>query len=409
MKLKNFIPKFSGFTYVIILCAFLKAVAFWSLTPYLPLYLGSYLGLGIDKSGYLIGLGSLSGVLMSIFCGFLVDRVDKGRMFLITLAVITLSYLLFPQIVHILVLLFLLMVINIASSSNSIVSNTWLSLRMNEEESTKAFSLKYILENIGAMVGPLLGTVFASRNRNFPFFLAAGSLLLSMVMFMLHRGLSKPSEGNAAPEASQREGIRRTLFSLLRDKRLLFFTAGGLLSMMVYGALVTFMSLFFSVSLPYDIALQRVAYISALNAAIVMGAQYFISALVNHKTILMWIRAAIVSMIVGLVILTFSTNFIFLTIAIVFLSFGEISIVPAEYLFIIKITPNEQRGLYLGAQNLIYLGLSLSPLLCGFLLKELNAQVMFLSLCAVLVISLLFYHLGYNADHKKDGLNPLIS
>lgn len=51
-------------------------------------------------------------------------------------------------------------------------------------------------------------------------------------------------------------------------------------------ALVTFMSLFFSSVLPYDEAYQRVAYISALNAAIVMGLQYFVSTVIRKKTIM---------------------------------------------------------------------------------------------------------------------------
>ena len=51
------LPKFPKAVCVIILCAFFKAVAYWALTPYLPMYLGNRLGISVENSGYLIGLG----------------------------------------------------------------------------------------------------------------------------------------------------------------------------------------------------------------------------------------------------------------------------------------------------------------------------------------------------------------
>lgn len=116
---------------------------------------------------------------------------------------------------------------------------------------------------------------------------------------------------------------------------------------------------------------------------------------------MVWIRGAIGIMILGLIILTLNSNIFFFTIAIIFLSFGEIIIVPAEYLFIIKITPKDKRGLYLGAQNLICLGLSLSPIICGFILERMLPQFMFFALCLILIISLLFYQIGYTKSQNQ--------
>lgn len=232
---------------------------------------------------------------MSIFCGFLIDRRDKKKIFALSLSVMAVSYLIFPGMSNGFLILGVLMVINIASSSLALVTNAWF-------------------------------------------------------------------------------------------------------------ALVTFMSLFFSSVLPYDEAYQRVAYISALNAAIVMGMQYFVSAVIRKKTIMRWVRFAVGSMMAGLIILIFRSDLLWLTAAIVLLSFGEVAIVPAEYLFIIKITPKEQRGVYLGAQNMIVLGLSISPVLCGYLLKEATASMIFVVLCVILVFSLTFYQMGYSVSEKAETI-----
>ena len=66
--------------------------------------------------------------------------------------------------------------------------------------------------------------------------------------------------------------------------------------------------------------------------------------------------------------------------------------------------PKEQRGVYLGAQNMIVLGLSISPVLCGYLLKEATASMMFAVLCVILVFSLAFYQMGYSVSEKAETI-----
>ena len=335
------LPKFPRAVCVIILCAFFKAVAYWALTPYLPMYLGNRLGISVENSGYLIGLGSLSGTIMSIFCGFLIDRRDKKKIFALSLSVMAVSYLIFPGMSNGFLILGVLMVINIASSSLAIVTNAWFSIMLSEEESTKAFSIKYILENIGAMVGPVLGTVLVKLDLRFPFYVASASLvLITLIFFVYSKALvSSPVNGKINVGKTEDLGIGQTMRLLVQDKRLLYFTIGGVLSMMA-----------------------------------------------------------------GLIILIFRSDLLWLTAAIVLLSFGEVAIVPAEYLFIIKITPKEQRGVYLGAQNMIVLGLSISPVLCGYLLKEATASMMFAVLCVILVFSLAFYQMGYSVSEKAETI-----
>lgn len=400
-KIIRILPKFTGLVYLIIFCAFFKAIAYWALTPYLPMYLSEFLGTGVENSGYMIGASSLVGMFMSIFCGYIIDRYDKTLVFIISLIIMAICYIIFPFISAIIVIVLLLMITSITSSSLSIVSSAWFSIELSEEESPKAFSLKYILENIGAMIGPVLGTVLISYDIRFPFIIAAGCLILTSIIFLVCSKFLVKSKEKVKIIDTESPKVKETFSSLLKDKRLLYFTIGGILSMMVYGALATFMSLFFSATLSYDIAYEKVAYISALNAGIVLITQYFVSSFIKKEKIIHWITFAILTMIIGLIILMFNSNFLWLTISVIFLSIGEVTIVPAEYLFIIKITPEDKRGVYMGTQNLIFLGLSLSPIICGYLLSNFGVNAMFITLCIILLVSLFFYSKGYT----KSNLN----
>lgn len=397
MYLKKFIPKFPKLVYIIILSALFKAIAYWTLTPYLPMYFGETMNINVEKSGYLIGIGSLAGTILSIFCGFIIDRYNKKIIFLTSLLIMAFSYILLPNVSKIIFIIFLLILVNISSSAMSIVSNAWFSITLSEDESTKAFSIKYILENIGAMIGPILGTILVSYNLKLPFFLASFSVFVTTVIFFYFTKELPivKQENSEIVKVTADKGFMTTFHILFNDKSLLYFTIGGIFSMTIYGALVTFLSLYFSKTLPYDIAYQRVAYVSMLNAIIVLAFQYFISSIITKDKIMVWIRISIIFMIIGLLILMFDSSIIFLTISVIFLSFGEIAIVPAEYLFIIKITPEELRGAYFGAQNLIFIGLSLSAILCGFLIENFAPPVLFIVLSIILILSYLFYRLGY--------------
>ena len=144
------------------------------------------------------------------------------------------SYLIFPGMSNGFLILGVLMVINIASSSLAIVTNAWFSIMLSEEESTKAFSIKYILENIGAMVGPVLGTVLVKLDLRFPFYVASASLvLITLIFFVYSKALvSSPVNGKIDVGKTEDLGIGQTMRLLVQDKRLLYFTIGGVLSMM---------------------------------------------------------------------------------------------------------------------------------------------------------------------------------
>ena len=53
---------------------------------------------------------------------------------------------------------------------------------------------------------------------------------------------------------------------------------------------------------------------------------------------------------------------------------------------------------------MIVLGLSISPVLCGYLLKEATASMMFAVLCIILVFSLAFYQMGYSVSEKAETI-----
>jgi MFS family permease len=181
---------------------------------------------------------------------------------------------------------------------------------------------------------------------------------------------------------------------LRADRKLVLFTVGGILSMVVYGPLLTYLSQYLVITRSPEAAYRTASFVSAANAAVVISLQYVVGSRIKKEHLLTWLTWGMGAFALGLFGLSLSTALPLWVIAIVVFTLGEIIIVPAEYMVIDALAPPRLRGSYFGVQNLIYLGVAIGPILCGLLLGHLQASVMFHALIAVTMLSWLFYFQG---------------
>ncbi|MEP3863548.1 MAG: hypothetical protein ABJM83_06270, partial [Paracoccaceae bacterium] len=74
---------------------------------------------------------------------------------------------------------------------------------------------------------------------------------------------------------------------------------------------------------------------------------------------------------------------------------GEVVLVPAEYLYVDLIAPDNMRGAYFALHNLGALGGAASPALCAVLLAQGGSNVMFAVLISCAVSGAIFYAIGH--------------
>jgi MFS family permease len=410
--MNNFISKFikipQEFPFpvkILLFCSMGRALVVFTLLPFLPIYLTKVLEQSVDEVGYLLGICLFCGTIVSVYGGYLADKIKKFKFICgLVIWMACLSFLL-SIVQNILLVLLLLILFNTCSSSMGVTSNALLSELLSSEERNKAFSLRYTLENMGAAIGPFLGTWAVRYNNNGPFILAGLFALFILGILIAfrneYRHLPILIEKTAPSEPLN---FAKTLKILQLDKRLVLFTMGGILSMAVYGPLLTYLSQYLVVTKTVSLAYQTIAYVSAANALVVICLQYIIGSHIKKELLMRWLTLGIMAFVVGLLCLSLSLQLLPWMIAIVIFTLGEIIIVPAEYMFVDLIAPEHLKGIYFGAQNLIFLGMALGPMLCGNLLKYTEPQVMFYALMGVTLLSWIFYYLGY----YKHGLNPAV-
>ena len=125
--------------------------------PYLVIYLSSHFGLSIADIGLVIGSTLIIGSLLSLYGGFLVDRMSSYRLILLFCGVFTLGFLGAPIAPALWLFYLCLVLVNLAYAVIDIAVKAGFGSLLPVDQRSEAFSIKYTLTNIGYAVGPFLG------------------------------------------------------------------------------------------------------------------------------------------------------------------------------------------------------------------------------------------------------------
>ncbi|AZE61197.1 MULTISPECIES: MFS transporter [Pseudomonas fluorescens group] len=387
----------------LLLCASLVLTLARAVTlPYLVIYLSGNFDLGIADIGLVIGSTLIIGSLLSLYGGFLVDRVRSYPLILTCCAVFTLAFLGAYGASHLWLFYLCLVLVNLAYAVIDIAVKSGFGSLLPVDQRSEAFSIKYTLTNIGYAVGPFLGAGVASLDTSLPFLLSAG-LGAGYWLIYCVGGDKKLATVEAGQPATPFLAVGKVL---LRDYRLVCFTLGGLLSAVVFGQFTAYLSQYLVVTTTPETTYRIISTVVATNALMVISLQYSLGKRISRRHLNAWLAAGLSLFIVGLGGFALSTTLVVWVIAMAIFTLGEIIVFPAEYMFIDSIAPNHLRGMYYAAQNLGNIGAALGPVLCGLVLATQPAQYIFYMLMLFIVAGGLFYWLGGRIASDRN-LEPL--
>lgn len=402
-KLFSEIKNLGTGTYLLLLLAFIRSVGFFVVLPYLPVYLQSVHQFTPSQVGYVLGACLSLGALFSVYGGYLCDRFDKVNLMFTVSVLLMAMYFVLPKTDIRIVALILLFGIDLAASVLSISNNVLLSEIVPEELKSRVYSLRYTVQNIGAAVGPVVGVWANSFLKDAPFYIAAFStFFIPVLLFLFRKSLSVQVINKE--EVSGHADFLAVASLMVRDRRLFFFVLAGFFCMGIYAPLLTYLSQYLVAAESPTYAYQQVAYLSMVNAVVVITLQYFVGSKVSEERLFRWISAGLAAFCAGLLLMSVSSGLAVWVIAIVVFTIGEIIIAPAEFLCVDMIAPPDKRGSYFGAQNLMVAGSAVGPVLCGVILQHLHPSHMFYALCGLAFISWCFYRLGFKALAAKQPL-----
>jgi MFS family permease len=375
----------------LLLCATLlltlaKAITF----PYLVIYLTHHFALDITQVGLVIGSSLIVGSLLSVYGGFLVDRINSYRLLLWMSVLFVLGFVGMLLAQDIWTFYSCLILINLAYAVIDIAVKAGFASLLPEDARSEVFSIKYTLTNIGYAVGPFFGAMVAKLDISLPFMLSA---LLGAGFFLLYWrwGDRTLTTVDMAQKPVSFLAVGRVL---LLDRRLVCFTVGGVLSAVVFGQFTAYLSQYLVTTTTAEYTYTVISAVLTTNAVMVIALQYVIGRRISHRHLSQWLIFGLSMFMLGLIGFALSTSVLWWVLAMAVFTVGEIVVFPAEYMFIDRIAPDHLRGMYYGAQNLSNLGAALGPVLCGLVLATLPAHTMFYMLGAFIVAGGVFYFIG---------------
>ena len=384
----------------LLLCATLmltlaKAITF----PYLVIYLSDHFALDIAQIGLVIGSSLIVGSLLSVYGGFLVDRINSYRLLLGLSALFVLGFIGTLLAQNVWAFYSCLILINLAYAVIDIAVKAGFASLLLEQARSEVFSIKYTLTNIGYAVGPFLGAMVAKLDIGVPFILSA---LLGLGFFLLYWrwGDRTLARVDVAQKPVSFLAVGRVL---MRDRRLVCFTVGGLLSAVVFGQFTAYLSQYLVTTTTAEFTYTVISAVLTTNAVLVIALQYVIGRRISHRYLSQWLIFGLSMFMLGVIGFALSTSVLAWVLAMAVFTIGEIVVFPAEYMFIDRIAPDHLRGMYYGAQNLSNLGAALGPVLCGLVLTSLPGHAMFYMLGAFIVGGGAFYFMGSSlkASHPE--------
>lgn len=369
--------------------------------PYLVIYLSGNFELSVADIGLVIGSALIIGSLLSLYGGFLVDKMSSYRLILGFSGLFTTGFL-GTFVARDLWLFYICLVsINLAYAVIDIAVKSGFGSLLPVADRSEVFSIKYTLTNIGYAVGPFLGAGMAKLDISLPFLLSAG---LGAGFFFIY--FVWGDRGLAAVDASQQTAPFLVMGKLLlRDYRLVCFTLGGLLSAVVFGQFTAYLSQYLVVTTTPEATYRLISTVVATNALMVISLQYTIGRKISHEHLSLWLAGGLSMFILGLAGFALSTSMVFWVISMAIFTVGEIIVFPAEYMFIDNIAPSHLRGLYYGAQNLSNLGAALGPVLCGIVLATQPSHYIFYMLALFIIAGGMFYFLGASISGHTTAKN----
>ena len=345
------------------------------ISPLLTLFLSNKLGLNSQDVGLLLGIAVFSATLLSLYGGYIIDKLDKRQLLVLAMLSSGIGLILLTFAQNLYVVTLVLIISETASALFLIGSKAILSENLPVGQRVKAFSLNYTLTNIGYAVGPMIGVVIAGVQPSAPFIVAGAIAIGSIFLLIGATRDASPITSGSAPQS-----FLNTLMILKNDRTMVLFTLGCLLSTLVHGRFTLYLSQYLLVTHTQQQTLDTMAALLACNAITVILLQYQVGRWLSREHLRHWIAGGTALFIVGLIGFSVADSLLGWCVAMFIFTLGEMIIYPADFLFVDTLAPEALRGSYYGAQNLSALGGAASPVMCGFLLMHTPAPSMFYAL-----------------------------
>ena len=327
------------------------------LSPFIPVFLNRQLGISVGEVSFLYFISGLAGTITVVLVGWLIDRIGRRKVYAfgnssstIIPAALSLTTT-FNQALPVISLS------GVMDASSRTSQTTIIADQVEEGKRTTAYGVSRIVANCSWIVAPIVGGAILAANNNFQGLFLVSSLIgiAGLAVFV-----------GFVPE-SRKTGLERPKLpkiGVLKDRDLLVLCVASLFAMLFYTQFYSLLPIF-AVQVKGLNSLEVGALFSISGITVVLF-QFPTSSWLEKVPDQTGYVLGVVVMAAGITSLALAPTFDWLLLAVVIMTLGENMFFPIASTMVTEISPESERGMYVGVLNLfLSLGSNISPLLGG--------------------------------------------
>jgi MFS family permease len=378
--------------------------AMMMLMPFFALYLENKVD-SMLKVGFIMAIAPISSLFGAMIGGRLADLYGRKKMMIfstVASAIILFCYSLANGYGEFLVLSILL---GISNSFFDPAASAMVADVTDPEKRTEAYGLLRVGYNVGAVIGPLIGTSIFFLSKNVLFYIASIILGAYSIVQAIYLKETLPSGKQDKKEIENKIPLKKAVRIVATDRLLFFYITTGIIIAMGFSQIEGMLPLYFKQTMtsifgkwnPYP-------FLLAFNGILVVLFQFPISSYLSDKSIgktmyygtLMFGLGIISIGIAPHILVSFGLSkmvgIIILLVIYTYYTFGEMVMSPVQTTFVANIAPEDLRATYMAVGSMKWtLGGFLGPLLGGFLFDRELGLWLYVILGTGIIISGILY------------------
>ena len=374
--------------YIIFLILFTEILGFSMVLPLIP-FLGLSLGLTSIQIGLIVSVFSFCQLFASPITGKLSDRFGRKPLFILS-QLSTLAGFLFLGFATTAILLIVARLIDGLLGSNMTVSQAYISDITEPRHRTRVYGYSSGVVGAGLIFGPFIGGVLSRVDYSVPMFFAAAITLVSIVLVLLFlpETITKKAGKlslrfndvipvNDVKSFAKAPNVRNSLFMFF------IFNIGFFLFISNFSLLA---------EAQFHVDADQVGFYMAWIGILRVAIQtFFIARILRALNEGSMLKTGIVSMVVAMVTLALSTDYLFVFVPLIFLAYGTGVSRPILISKLTNSVTQKETATVLGVNNsLVSMAQIITPITGGFIIEYLPSQTLPL-LSALLISSLILF------------------
>ncbi|MGW1709643.1 MFS transporter [Streptomyces sp. NPDC002206] len=369
--------------HLLIAGSLLNAIAFFSASPFLTLYLKDHSQLSLAVIGGVVGSIALISAIGGIVGGVMVDRLGAVICIRAGLAIYIVIYLLLALVEATAVIVALIMLLGFGRLLIEPAMKKLMSLAGGDDGSI--FRFRYMTLCIGAIVGPAVGGLLYLGGSVY-LFVCPAALFAAYLLLLAVRGstlIALEPEAAATGEGEAKQSYADLFRGLVRDRRLMAAIGAGMVIFLVFSQIDSIIPLFIRAE-NEDRAVAIIASLLMVNAVLGILVQAPIAWLGKRLSERSLVVMGCVAFAAGLILfLGMQVSPVFLYVGIVLWTLGEAILLPMPDIAIHKMAEDGQKGTYFGLAELRYVGFFVGPVIGGGLLA-IGATIYFVTMAVAI-------------------------